>query len=111
MSHGWGWREINTQVLVGEFKWKKPRERPRHKSEDNIKMDVTETGRENTNWIDLAQDNDKWRALVRTVTNIPVLDNEGNLLSCSGHHSTALSRTLFHLVSQSVGWLVRWLVS
>jgi len=54
-----------------------------HKSEDDTKMDVKETGWENTNWIDLAQDKDKWRALLRTVTNIPVLYKEGNLLCSS----------------------------
>jgi hypothetical protein len=35
-------------------------------------MDVKETGWENTKWIDLAQDKDKWQALVRTVINIAV---------------------------------------
>jgi hypothetical protein len=47
-------------------------------------MDVKDTGWEKTNWIDLAQDKDKWRALVRTVTNTQVQYYEGNLLSNSG---------------------------
>jgi hypothetical protein len=36
-------------------------------------MDLKEEGLENVDWIDLAQDRDKWRTLVNTVTNIPVL--------------------------------------
>ena len=70
--------------MVGKFKRKKPLGRPRRKREDDIKMDVKETGWENTNWIDLAQDKDKLRAIVMAVTNIPVLYYEGNLLSSSG---------------------------
>jgi hypothetical protein len=54
---------------------------------------------------------DKWGALVRTVTYIPFLYNEGEFIELlMTSYPTTLSRTLFHLVSQSVGWLVRWLV-
>jgi hypothetical protein len=37
--------------------------RPRSRWEDNIKMDLTETGMGGINWIDLAQDRDQWRLL------------------------------------------------
>ena len=93
------------QDMVGKFKGKKPLGRPRHKTEDNFKMGVKETGWENTNWINLAHDKDKWRALVRTVINILVLYNEGNLLSCSGLIILLLCQELcyIYLVSQFVG--------
>jgi hypothetical protein len=37
---------------------------------DNIKIDLIETGSDGMDWIDLAQDSDKWRALVNTVMNL-----------------------------------------
>jgi hypothetical protein len=58
---------------VGKFKGKKLLGKPRRKLEDDIKMDLKETGWENVNFIDLAQDRGKWRALVNTVKNIRVL--------------------------------------
>jgi hypothetical protein len=39
---------------------------------DNIKVDIRETGRGGTDWIDLAQDGDKWMALLKTVMNLGV---------------------------------------
>jgi hypothetical protein len=39
---------------------------------DNTKIDLRETGWDDMDWIDLAQDRDKWRALVNTVTNLRV---------------------------------------
>jgi hypothetical protein len=39
---------------------------------DNIKMDLRETGWDGMNWIKMAQDRDKWRALVNTVMNLRV---------------------------------------
>ena len=62
---------------VQDFSWetwgKEPLERRRRRWEDNIKMDLREVGVGGTGWIDLAQDKDKWRALVNTVTNLRVL--------------------------------------
>jgi hypothetical protein len=49
-------------------------------------------------WIDLAQDRDRWRALVYTVMNLWVSYNAGNFLSSSGHFSFS-GRTLLHGVS------------
>jgi hypothetical protein len=40
--------------------------------EDNIKMDLRELGWVGMNWIELAQDRDRWRAVVNAVMNLPV---------------------------------------
>ena len=52
---------------------KRPLGRPRHRWEDNIKMDLQEVGRGGVDWIDLAQDREWWRALVYVVMNPRVL--------------------------------------
>ena len=57
------------RVLVGKPDGKKPLGRPRRRREDNIKMDLQEVGRGFGDWMELAQDKDRWRALVRTVLN------------------------------------------
>jgi hypothetical protein len=46
--------------------------RPRRASEDNIKIDLRETGCDDMEWIHLAQDRDQWRAIVITVKNLRV---------------------------------------
>jgi hypothetical protein len=46
--------------------------RPRRRWEDNIKMDLSEIGFGDVDWIHLAQDRDKWRAVVNTVMNLRV---------------------------------------
>jgi hypothetical protein len=51
---------------------KRPLGRIRRRWEDNIRMDLREIGWSSTDWIDLAQDRDQWRALVNTVMNIRV---------------------------------------
>jgi hypothetical protein len=48
---------------------------------DNIKMDLQEVGWEGVDWIDLAQDSDRWRAVVNAVMNLWVPKNAGNLLT------------------------------
>jgi hypothetical protein len=55
---------------VGEPKGKIPLGRPTHRWEDNIKIDLRETGWGGMDWIHLAQDRDQWRALVNMVMNI-----------------------------------------
>jgi hypothetical protein len=57
------------RVLVGRPESKRPLERPRRRWEDNIKMDLRETGIDGANWIQLAQDRVQWRACVNTVMN------------------------------------------
>ena len=51
------------RVLVGKPKGKRPLGRPRHRWEDNIKMDLQEVGRGGP-WMELTRDRDRWRALV-----------------------------------------------
>jgi hypothetical protein len=49
-----------------------PLGRPRRRWEDNIKMDVEEVGGVRGDWMELAQDRDRWRALVSTVKKLRV---------------------------------------
>jgi hypothetical protein len=60
------------RVLVGKPEGKRPLGRPRRRLEDNIKMDLQEVGGGRGDWMDLAQDRDRWRALVGTVRNFRV---------------------------------------
>ena len=60
------------RVLVGKPEGKRPLGRPRHRWEDNIKMDLQEVGCGGVDWIELAQDRDRWRALVNAVMNLRV---------------------------------------
>jgi len=60
------------RVLVGKPEGKRPLKRPRHRWEDNIKMDLQEVGCRGMDWIELAQDRDRWQALVNTVMNLRV---------------------------------------
>jgi hypothetical protein len=52
------------RVLVGKREGKRPLGRPRHRWGDNIKMDFQEVGGVYGDWMDLAEDRDRWRALV-----------------------------------------------
>ena len=56
------------RVLVGKPEGKRPLGRPRRRCEDNIKMDLREVGG-GGDWVELAQDKDRCRALVNTVMN------------------------------------------
>ena len=60
------------RVLVGKPERKRPLRRPRRRWEDNIKMDLQEVGGGCGDWMELAQDRDRWRALVSTVMNLRV---------------------------------------
>jgi len=60
------------RVLVGKPEGKRPLGRPRHRWEDNNKMDLQGVGRGCGDWMELAQDRDRWRALVSTVMNLRV---------------------------------------
>jgi len=60
------------RVLVGKPERKRPMGRPRRRWEDNNMMDLQEVGGGCGDWMELAQDMDRWRALVSTVMNLRV---------------------------------------
>jgi len=60
------------RVLVGKREWRRPLGRPRRRWEDNIKTDLQEVGGGFGDWMELAEDRDRWRALVSTVMNFRV---------------------------------------
>jgi len=62
---------------------RRPLGRPRSRWEENIKMNLQELGSGGMDWIDLAQDMDSWRAVVKAVMNIRVPYNAGNFLTTS----------------------------
>jgi len=57
---------------VGKSEGNRPLGRPRNRWENNIKMDLQEVGCGGMDWIELAQDRDRWRTLVTAVMNLGV---------------------------------------
>jgi hypothetical protein len=89
------------RLLVEKPEGKRPLRRPRHRWIDNIKMDLLEMGLSVLDWIGLAQDRYRWRALVNAVMNLRVRYNAGKL--SSGCTTCGLScGTQLHRVSQLV---------
>ena len=68
------------RVLVGKPEGKRPLGRPRHRWEDNIKIDLWEVGGRG-DWMELAQDRYRWQALVNTVMNLRVPLSAWNFLT------------------------------
>jgi hypothetical protein len=60
------------RVVVGKPEGTKPLQRPRSRWEYNIKMDLQEVVCRIMDWVGMAQDRDKWQALVNAVTNFRV---------------------------------------
>jgi hypothetical protein len=60
------------RVLVGKPEGKRPLGKHKRRWEDNIKIDLQEIGRGCGDWMELAQDRDRWRAVVSTVKNFRV---------------------------------------
>jgi hypothetical protein len=65
------WRGVY-RVLVGKSEGKRPLGKPRRRWEDNIKMDLQEVGCGGIDWIELAEDRDRWRVLLNAVMNLRV---------------------------------------
>ena len=63
---------------MGKCEGKRPLGKPGRKWEDNFKMDLREMGCGGMDWIDVAQDRDRWRALMNVVMNLRVPYNVGN---------------------------------
>jgi hypothetical protein len=60
------------RVLVGKPEGKRPLGRPRSRWEENVRMDLQELGCGGMDWIGLAQDRHRWRAIVNAVMNLRV---------------------------------------
>jgi hypothetical protein len=69
------------RLLVGEPEGNRPLRRPRRRWVDNVRMDLVEVGWGDVDWVGLAQDRDRWRALVNSVLNFRVPQNAGKLSS------------------------------
>ena len=68
----WGERRGIYWVLLGKPEGKRPFGRSRRRWKDNIQMNVQEVGCGGMDWIEQAQDRDRWRALVNAVMNIQI---------------------------------------
>ena len=71
------------RVLVGNPEGKRPFGRPGRRWEDNIKRNFQEVGDGGMDWFELAQDRDRWRALVNAVMNFRFPQNARNFLTSS----------------------------
>ena len=69
----YGGRRGVYRILVGKPEGKIPPRRPRHRWEDNIKMDLQEVGYGSMDWIELAEDRNRWWVLVNGVMNLQAL--------------------------------------
>jgi hypothetical protein len=69
------------RLLVEMPEGKRPLGRPSHRRVDNIRMDLGDVGWGDVDWIGLAQDRNRWRALVNSVLNLRVPRNAGKLSS------------------------------
>jgi CRISPR/Cas system-associated protein Cas7 (RAMP superfamily) len=84
---------------VGKPLGRRPLGRLRRRWEDNIKMDLQDVGCGGMDWIELAQDRDRWQALLNAVMNLRVTLNVGNFLT-TFKPVRFLRRTLLHGVSK-----------
>ena len=66
----WGKRRGAYNVLFGKPEGKRPLGKPRHRWEDNTEMYLKEISWEGMDWIDLAEDGNRWQAFVNMVMNL-----------------------------------------
>jgi len=78
-TYGGEERCIQNLVVISETK--RPLGRPRRRWKINIRMELQEMGCRGMDWIDLAQDRNKWRAVVNAVMNLRIPLNAGNFLT------------------------------
>jgi hypothetical protein len=71
-AHVWVRGERFTEFFAGRPEGMRPPGKPRHRWEDNIKVDLRETGINGSNWIQLAQDRVQWQAFVSTIMTIQI---------------------------------------
>jgi len=91
---GMGQRRGVYRVLVEKPEGKRPLGITKHNWEDSIKMDLQEVGCGGIDWISLAQDSDRWRAIMNAVTNLRVPPNVGDFLtSCKPVSFSRRTRT------------------
>jgi len=76
-----GERTCLCRVVVGKPEEKRPLGRPGPRWEDNIKIDLQEVGCGVMDWIDLAQDRDRWPGLVNAAWNLRVPYSAGNFFA------------------------------
>ena len=60
------------RVLAGKLEGKRPLGRPRSRWEDNVKMDLQEVGCGGMDWIEVAQDRNRWRVILNAVISLRV---------------------------------------
>jgi hypothetical protein len=67
-----GWKKNAYRLLVGKPEGKRSLGRPRRRRVDNVRIDLGEVGWGDVDWIGLAKDRNRWRALVNSVLNLRV---------------------------------------
>ena len=87
------------RILVGKPEGKRPLGRPRRRWEDNIEMDIQEVGGSCGDWMELAEDRERWRALLSMVRNLRVPKMRGISLLAAELVSFS-RRTVLHGVSK-----------
>jgi hypothetical protein len=88
------------RVLVGNPEGKRPLGKPRRRWEDNVKMDLQELGGGRGDWMELAEDRDRWRVLVGSVRDFRGSINAGNFLTSCKVYWLASQEGLIHGVSK-----------